>query len=64
MQQKMESFMKTHQISVHTKNQLGWVDSLAGGGWKQPISLNFIILWPLEGQNLANVTPKRINSEN
>ena len=40
---KMESFLKTHQISVHTKNHLGWVDSLAGGGWKQLISLNFII---------------------
>ena len=38
----MESFMNTHQISVHTKNQLGWVDSLAGGGRKQTFSPNFI----------------------
>ena len=41
---KMQSFLKTHQINMHSKNQLGWVDSLAGGGRKQPfhtISLIF-----------------------
>ena len=39
---KMESFLKTYQISLHTKNQLGWVDTLADGGRKQPFSPNFV----------------------
>ena len=43
----MESFLKSHQISVDTKNQVGWVDSLAGGGRKQPFSSNFINLLPI-----------------
>ena len=38
----MESLLKTHQISVHTKNNFGWMDSLAGDGRKRPFSPNFI----------------------
>ena len=37
-----EPFLKTHQISVHTKNQLDWAYSLTGGDWKQAFSPNFI----------------------
>ena len=33
---------KRNQKSVDTKKQLGWVDSLAGDGWKQPFSPNLI----------------------
>ena len=64
MQQNMKSFLKTHQISVHTKNQLSWVDSLAGGGWKQPFSPKFINFFiNTQGENWAKVAQKRISCE-
>ena len=53
---------ETHQISVHTKNQLGWVDGIAGGGIRNNhIYLISLIIWPLQGQNLANVAPRRLS---
>ena len=55
---KIESFLKTHHISVHTKNQLGQVDSLAGGGQKQPFSPNFINFFTTRGPKFGQRDPK------
>ena len=52
---KMESFLKTHQISVHTKNQSGSEDSLFSWWWSETtIFTKFHYFWPLEGQNYNN----------
>ena len=66
MRQKMESFVKTLQISVNTMFEIDRViiiphnGTFPDNGQKLPFS---VILWPLEGQNLANMAQKRINSE-
>ena len=44
--------MKTHIISAHTKFELDCVNTSLDNAWKPQLS---VILWPLEGQNLANV---------
>ena len=57
---KSKSILNTHPISVPTKFELDCVNTFSDNGWKPPFS---VILWPLEGQNLANMAQKRINSE-
>ena len=59
-------FVKTTLTSVNTMFEIDWVSIIPHNGTfsdigqKPPFSF---ILWPLEGQNLANVAEKRINSE-
>ena len=54
----MESFLKTHQISVYTKNKFSWVDSLVGGGGKQSYSPNFINYLATKGPKFSQRGPK------
>ena len=53
-------FLKTHQIKMHTKNKKkkGWVDSLAGGGWKQLFSPDFINFLGTRGPKFGQCVPK------
>ena len=66
MQQTMELFVKTSLTSVNNMFEIDWViiilhnGTFSDNGRKPPFS---VILWPLEGQNLANVGQKWINSE-
>ena len=58
MQQKMESFMKIQHISVDTKNQLGWVDSLADDCRKWPFSPNATNFLATRGPKIPPTWPK------
>ena len=60
MSPKRESVVNTHPISVHTEFEFDCMKPFSDNGQKPPFSL---ILWPLEGQNLANVAQQQINSE-
>ena len=59
-------FLNTLLTSANTMFKIDWViiiphdGTFSDIGQKPPFS---VILWPLEGQNLANVAQKRINTE-
>ena len=55
-----ELILNTYPISVHIKFELDCLNTFSDNGHKPPFS---VILWPLEGQNLAYVARKQINSE-
>ena len=57
---KSELILKSDPISVDTKFELDYMTTFSDNGRKPPFS---VILWSLEGQNLAKVAEKWINSE-
>ena len=52
---KSYSILNTHLISVHTKFELNCMNTFSNNGQKPQFS---VILWPQEGQNLANMAKK------
>ena len=54
------SIPTSHPKSVQTKFELDCMNTFSDDGRKPPIS---VILWSLEGHNLANVAKKQINCE-
>ena len=49
---KSETILNTHPISVHTKFDMDCMHNISDNGRKPHFS---VILWQLQGQNLANV---------
>ena len=57
---KGESFLNINPKSVDTKFELHCMNNFLCNGRKPPFS---VIFWPLEGNNLVNVSLKQISPE-